>query len=105
MAFLEVHINPNRATNRTIPFLLDVQADLLSSLNTRLVVPLYRKDAAPARVIARLTPLLKFQGKTYVAMIPEIAGVSQRVLGTSAGHLTTLRAEIIAALDLLFTGI
>jgi len=105
MAFLEVHVNPNPTTKRAIPFLLDVQADLLSSLSTRVVVPLYRKDAAAARVIAHLTPLLEFQGKTYVAMIPELAGVPRRVLGASAGDMTSARVEIIAALDLLFTGI
>lgn len=105
MAFLEVHANSNPATRRAIPFLLDVQADLLSSLSTRVVVPLYRKDAAPARAIAHLTPLLEFQGKTYVAMVPELAGIARRALGPSAGDLTPARAEIIAALDLLFTGI
>ena len=47
MAFLEVHGNPNPASRDRIPFLLEIQADLLASLGTRVVVPLYRKEAAP----------------------------------------------------------
>lgn len=105
MAFLEVHVNPNPASREAIPFLLEIQADLLASLETRVVVPLYRQDAAPRHPIARLTPVVEFQGQAYVAMVPELAGLARRQLGPSAGHLTSMRAEAIAALDLLFTGI
>ena len=38
-------------------------------------------------------------------MVPEFAGVARRDLGAVAGHLGLLRAEILAALDLLITGI
>lgn len=105
MAFLEVHENPNPASQAAIPYLLEVQADLLSSLHSRVVVPLYRKAAAPRHPISRLTPLLEFQGQTLMAMVPELAGVARRSLGASLGNLSSARAEIIAALDLLFTGI
>lgn len=37
-----VHRNPNRATKAAVPFLLDVQSDLLEELDTRVVVPLYK---------------------------------------------------------------
>jgi toxin CcdB len=105
MAFLEVHANPNPASKMAIPLLLEVQADLLSALESRVVVPLYRKDAAPRYAIARLTPILEFQGQPYVAMVPELAGLARRSLGTCLGNMPSARAEIIAALDLLFTGI
>lgn len=105
MAFLEVHINPNLETNSAIPYLLDVQADLLSSLETCVVVPLYSKSAAPRSSITRLTPILTFQGQSYVAMIPELAGIARHHLGKTKGHLTSARNEIIGALDILFTGI
>lgn len=105
MAFLELYANPNPLSRTAIPFLLDVQADLLASLETRVVVPLYARDAAPRYPIARLTPVLEFQSQSYVAMIPELAGVARRDLGLAVGSLAEVRAEIIAALDLLFTGI
>lgn len=105
MAFLEVRSNPNPASRDSIPLLLEVQADLLASLGTCAVVPLYRREAVPAAPIARLTPVLEFQGRAYVAMVPEIAGVARRHLGESLGALPEARNGIIAALDLLFTGI
>lgn len=105
MAFLEVHENPNPASRDRIPFLLEIQAELLASLGTRVVVPLYQREAAPRLLMARLMPVLEFQGRPYVAMIPELAGIPRRELGASAGSLASQRGEIIAALDLLFTGI
>jgi toxin CcdB len=40
MAQFDVYLNPNTATRNVIPYLLDVQAELLDSLATRVVVPL-----------------------------------------------------------------
>ena len=40
MTQFDVHINPNPATRKAIPYLLDVQADLLDTLATRVIVPL-----------------------------------------------------------------
>lgn len=105
MAFLEVLPNPNPATRQVIPFLLDVQADLLASLATRVVVPLYRKEAVPRVLMARLTPEVTFQGQDLVAMFPELAGVARQSLGPAAGDLDAKRTEMVAALDLLFTGL
>jgi toxin CcdB len=104
MAALAVHINPDPKSRKAIPFLLDIQNDLLSSLDARVVVPLYLKGATALHPISRLTPVVTFQNKTYIAMVPELAGVALRSLGTPSGDLSSKRAEIIAALDLLFTG-
>lgn len=104
MGGLPVHANPDPKSRKAIPFLLDIQNDLLSSLETRVVVPLYLKDATTLHPISRLTPVVTFQNKTYIAMVPELAGVARRSLGAPAGELPSLRAEVIAALDLLFTG-
>ena len=40
MAQFDVYLNPNSSTRRNIPYLLDVQADLLDAMATRVVVPL-----------------------------------------------------------------
>lgn len=44
MAQFDVYINPNTATRKVIPYLLDVQADLLDTLTTRVVVPLIKAE-------------------------------------------------------------
>ncbi|MCF8107725.1 MAG: CcdB family protein [Desulfohalobiaceae bacterium] len=46
MSQFDVHENTNPETNQTIPYLLDVQADLLETLATRVVVPLITVSSA-----------------------------------------------------------
>lgn len=104
MGLLDVYSNPNPGSRSAIPFLLDVQAELLASLGTRMVVPLYLEERAPAKAIRHLTPRLEFQGQAYVAMVPELAGVARRALGPLAGSLASQRKELLEALDFLFTG-
>ena len=40
MAQFDVYKNENPLTNETVPYLLDVQNDILKSINTRVVIPL-----------------------------------------------------------------
>lgn len=104
MAAYSVFQNPNPRTNGAVPFLLDVQSELLSELGTRVVVPLYRTEAAGVRALSRLTPVVVFQGESLVAMVPELAGIPRRELGPVSGDLVSARAEILPAIDLLLTG-
>jgi len=104
MAQGSVHENPNPRTKGDIPFLLDVQSDLFSTLSTRVVVPLYRAEVAGPQVMTRLTPVVAFQGRTLVAMVPELAGIPRRELGPVSGDLAASRTEILQAIDLLLTG-
>ncbi|MDP1831678.1 MAG: CcdB family protein [Geothrix sp.] len=104
MAAYSVFQNLNPRTQAAIPFLLDVQSELLSGLGTRVVVPLYRSGAADVHAMSRLTPVVQFQGGPLVAMVPELAGIARRELGPCAGDLASARAEILQAMDLLLTG-
>ncbi len=104
MAAYLVFRNPNPKTSQTVPFLLDVQSEVLAVLGTRVVVPLYRPDATGVQVLSRLTPLVPFQGQSLVAMVPEMAGLPRRDLGPVAGELASSRGEILQAIDLLLTG-
>ena len=104
MAEYSVFRNPNPTTNAAIPFLLDVQSEVIAPLDTRVMVPLYRMEATGVQPLARLTPVVLFQGQSLVAMVPELAGVSRRDLGTVCGDLASARGEILKAIDLLLTG-
>ena len=104
MAAYSVFRNPNPKTKTAVPFLLDVQSEVLSVLGTRVVVPLYRPNAAGVRAMSRLTPVVRFQGHSLVAMVPELAGIPRRELGPVSGHLAEARSEILQAIDLLLTG-
>ncbi len=104
MASFTVYANPDSKTQKAIPFLLDVQSELLSPLDTRVVVPLYLKSTGQTHPISRLTPVISFQSKPLVAMVPELAGVSKRHLGPVVGQIPEVRSELLAAIDLLITG-
>lgn len=105
MPQFSVHRNPNPATRASVPYLLDVQHDLLTDLATRVVVPLCPADAMQGRLIKTLMPVFEVEGGRYAMLTPQLAGVSRKQMGEVAGDLAGQRGEILAALDLLVTGI
>jgi len=105
MAQFDVYRNPNPATRTRIPYLLDVQAELLDALATRVVVPLCRPDVLSGKPAERLNPQFELEGRKVLMLTPELAGVSRKALGERVANLADERSAIIAALDLVFTGI
>jgi toxin CcdB len=85
--------------------LLDVQADLLPHLKTRLVVPLFTMDEAPRPLIDTLNPVLGFDGQSLAMMTQYAAAVTLRDLGLAIGSLAGEDYAIGRALDMLLTGI
>ena len=71
------HRNPNPASRTAYALLLDVQGDLVSDLGTRTVVPLGPASAMKGRLMKTLTPVLVVEGKDYVMLTPQLAGVSR----------------------------
>lgn len=103
MAQFDVYTNSSERSRRSIPYLLDVQSDLLDMLTTRVVVPLVTAEAMgrPAR---HLNPSFAMEGRTVYLSTPELAGVPLQVLGDRVGSLADRRSDIIAALDFFCTG-
>lgn len=99
-----VHRNPNPDTRAAYPLLLDVQSDLIAGLRTRVVVPLCPAPAMKGKLITKLMPVFEIDGKQYAMLTPQLAGVSNRQVGAKVADLAQRRDEIIAALDLLITG-
>lgn len=52
-----------------------------------------------------LTPILKFEGKDYLMLTPQVAGIPVRALGPVAGDLASDRDTIVAAVAFLLAGI
>lgn len=100
-----VHRNPNPATKAAIPYLLNVQSDLIVDLGTRVAVPLYPASTLKGASIHTLMPIFEIDGKRFVMMTPQLAGIPKRLLGTAVTDLSHKRDEIISALDLLIIGI
>ena len=103
MAQFDVYANPNPTTKRAIPYLLDVQADLLNDLATRVVVPLYAATAV-TKAAQHLNPRFQVKRTTVIMSTAELAGVPLAALGERVDSLQQHRSEIIAALDFLISG-
>ena len=89
---------------KLFPLLLDVQANLLARLASRVVIPLMTLEAYGARPITRLHPVASFAGIAYVLVTHELATIPTTALREPIGSLASQRPMLIAALDLLFTG-
>ncbi len=105
MAQFDVYRNANPVSRSRIPYLLDVQAELLDAIATRVVVPLCDVQLLKGKLAERLNPTFQIEGRTVALVPPELAGVPRKTLGERVGNLSSERFAIIAALDLVFTGI
>lgn len=103
MAQFDVFENPNEETNQAIPYLLDVQSDLLDALSTRVVVTLLAASIV-GKAIKHLNPEFLIRDTAVFMSTAELAGVPVRSMGKKVSSLKDQRHEIIAALDFLFTG-
>lgn len=84
--------------------LLDVQADYLSGLDTRLIVPLRRLAVAP-KPAGRLNPAFDIGGATYVMFTQYAAAVRVRDLDRIVASLQGDADRIRDALDMLLIGV
>ena len=83
---------------------VDCQADVLSGLNTRLVIPLQIIDEG-GQVSARLNPLLTIGGERLVLKTHFAGAIDTRLLRTRTGSAAEHEYAIKAALDVLISGI
>ncbi|MBR9824453.1 MAG: plasmid maintenance protein CcdB [Alphaproteobacteria bacterium] len=87
-----------------LPYLLDVQADLLSDLETRVVIPVLPQTGREASHVPRLHPVLMISGVAHMLMTPEITTVPREKLSKPVGNIAKHRDAITDALDFLFQG-
>lgn len=98
MARFDVYLGSGKAA-----YLLEVQANELSDLNTRVVVPLMPVGDAP-KPAQVLNPVFKIDGTHCVMVTQYMSAVQSRTLKKSVCTVADRRDEITAALDLLFFG-
>ena len=104
MAHLDVFRNPDATTAGVIPYVVDVQSELLSGLPTHVVIPLAYPEAIETRPILRLNPKVGVGDTALVVLTQDLAAVPSRLLRNPVANLSSQRDEILAALDFLFTG-
>lgn len=84
-------------------FVLDCQADVLSMLNTRFVIPLLPPDEAPLAG-ERLNPTFTVAGKQVVMYTQFAASVPAGQLREPVASLADEHLSIMNALDMLLSG-
>jgi toxin CcdB len=101
MARFDVYRLPGRS-----PLLVvDMQADLLSDLATRVVVPLAPVSAGRREDIPRLNPVLRVGDKDYYFKPTDIATLPKALLRDPIANIeSTHRNDIVAAMDFLLQG-
>lgn len=104
MAQFDVHRNPAASKSR-VPFLLDVQADLLQGLATRVVIPLVKPAAIGNKPIRGLHFEVEVQGHRLIALGSELAAIPAKALGPRVGSLSGKRTEIVRAIDIIISGV
>lgn len=85
------------------PYWLDVQADLLSTLATRVIVPL-RRTSKSTPLKDRLNPSFVVQRAEVFADVANLGVFPTRLLRQPVANLREHRFEIENALDFLFSG-
>ena len=100
MAQFDVYHNTNSESNQLFPYLLDIQHDLLSSLKTRVVVPLCSNQNS----ITHLNPQFVIENTKVFMSTADMSGIPLSSCGDRVGNLEEKRSEIINALDFLVSG-
>jgi len=104
MAQFDVYENTDANTKALKPYILDVQSDLLETLNTRVVVPLIPVTNIN-RPVEILNPVVKVLNKNHYVSSSEIGYVPVSSIGRKITRLTRQQHDNIqTALGLLLIG-
>ena len=100
MAQFDIYRNTNSVTCAEIPYVVDIQVELLHHLSTCVVIPLSSK----AKALKHLNPIFVIEEQNVVLMTQEMAGIERVLLGEKLISLSEYRSEIFAAIDFLISG-
>lgn len=107
MAQFDVYRNIGKYS-KIVPFIVDIQNDILSNLDSRVVIPLQSADYLKEmniNIIQKLNPVFTVCDTEVILALQQMAAVHVRELGKKVDSLVASRLEIISALDVLTAGI
>ena len=105
MAQFDVYPNPSKHQRSDIPWIVDIQSDLLSSLPTRQVLPLALRKHMPAALPRPLCPAIQWEGDMLVALPHMAASFRTKDLGQCEGNLRSDASALVAAVDAVISGV
>ena len=95
----DVYRDPRGTQN----LLLNVQADVLDTLETRMAIPLLPEKAA-TKLVRQLNPIFEITGKRYVLATQHMLAVPAGALRDNVGNVKDHYDAITAAIDFLHQG-
>jgi toxin CcdB len=101
----DVYDNPSPRMRDEYPYVVDIQSDLLSSLATRMVVPLAVTTLAAHDLPRQLCPVIAVKGKNLMLVAFEAAPLGRRLLKSKLASVRHRASDIIAAMDAVVSGV
>ncbi len=101
----DVYDNPSARMRDQYPFVVDVQSNLLSSLATRMVVPLAKTSLAANELPRRLCPVIAVRRKSLMLVPFEAAPLDKRLLKNGVASIQDRANDITSAMDAVMSGI
>ncbi|MGE3147796.1 MAG: CcdB family protein [Pseudorhodoplanes sp.] len=102
MARFDVHQFSMR--NSPVLAVVDVQADILASLATRMVIPPVPAALASAEELVRLKPRIDINGEPFILATTDMAAMPAEALGPLILNIEDQRHIVIDAIDFLLQG-
>lgn len=101
----DVYENTDKDTKKVYPFFVDIQTNLLDSLNSRVVIPLTPSNNLSKEYPKNLCPVISIENKTFALLSHQITSVPITLLKKKSISFEPHRQDIVAAIDFLVTGI
>ncbi|WP_045221647.1 CcdB family protein [Desulfonatronum thioautotrophicum] len=100
MAQFDVYIG----RSKNAKYFIDLQDNILDTLTTRVVAPLVPLELINLP-IKNVNPIIYVNDEKLLLFTHLLAAIPCKQLGKCIGNIRTQRNEIVAALDMLFTGV
>lgn len=105
MAQFDVYANPSKTQRGEIPWMVDIQSEILDKLPTRLVMLLALRAHMPAAMPRSLCPTIGGNAAMLVALPHLAAPFRVNDLGSVQGNLRSQANDFVGALDAVISGI
>jgi len=105
MGQFTVYENPNIDSNDIYPYFVDVQNELLKSLNSRMVIPITPIQMMGNITISKLCPKIQINDGEFILLTHQMTNVPTSALNKPVMEIENLHDDVVAAIDLLITGI
>lgn len=101
----DVYENTDKDTKKVYPYFVDIQTNLLDTLNSRAVIPLTPAKNVSKEYPKNLCPAISIDNKDFALLTHQITSVPVSLLKRKAISAEAYRTDIIAVIDFLATGI